>query len=148
MEASEIMNLLPHRYPLLLVDRVTRIEDKSIEGVKCVTVNEPMFQGHFPGNPIFPGVYGVEALAQLSGIWCFSKLDLKSDDLVFLVSIDKCKFKKMILPGDKLTMKAENLKIFGSVEKGAMAKFKCSIEVDGKVATTCELMIGAKRNEG
>ncbi len=108
IDVKEIQTLIPHRYPFLLVDRITELEPgKKIVGIKNVTVNEPFFQGHFPGNPIMPGVLIVEAMAQVSGVLGFKSGE--SGNSVFFLSIDKAKFRKPVVPGDQLRMEVEVL---------------------------------------
>jgi 3-hydroxyacyl-[acyl-carrier-protein] dehydratase len=103
MNVIDIMKKLPHRYPFLLVDRIIAMEPNvSITGIKNVTINEPFFQGHFPGQPIMPGVLIIEAMAQVGGVLAFSTgTDAKS---VFFMSIEKAKFRKPVVPGDQLKM--------------------------------------------
>ncbi|MGI9322764.1 MAG: 3-hydroxyacyl-ACP dehydratase FabZ [Pseudomonadales bacterium] len=110
MEAIDIQNYLPHRYPFLLVDRVVEFEAfKRIVCIKNVTINEPMFSGHFPGKPVFPGVLIVEALAQASGILAFRSRNRTLDDgyLYYLAGTDKTKFKQMVVPGDQVRLEVE-----------------------------------------
>ena len=135
--ASEIKNRLPHRFPLLLVDRVTSISEESIEGYKNVTHNEPQFQGHFPEMAVFPGVYILEAFAQLSGLWVFEQTSLPDDKLCVFMSADRVKWRGMVTPGDKLEMKAEVLS-----SKRKFCKTKCTAFVDGKKVAEAELTIG------
>ena len=105
MEIGEILSVLPHRYPFLMIDRIVDIDrDESAVGIKNVTVNEPIFQGHFPGEPIFPGVLIIEGMAQTAGAIAIAH-DAASGQgrkLVYLLTIDKCKFRKPAVPGDKL----------------------------------------------
>lgn len=110
MEVTEIKNYLPHRYPFLLVDRVLELEpDKRIVCIKNVTVNEPMFTGHFPVTPVFPGVLIVEALAQASGILAFRSRERTMTDgfIYYLAGTDKTKFKRSVVPGDQLRLEVE-----------------------------------------
>lgn len=102
-EISDVLRLLPHRYPFLMVDRVIEIrgDDHGI-GVKNVTFNEPCFQGHFPGNPVFPGVLIIEGMAQTAGVMCIAASTSKQPKSVFFMTIDKAKFRKPVLPGDVL----------------------------------------------
>jgi 3-hydroxyacyl-[acyl-carrier-protein] dehydratase len=106
MEAADIatvLKMLPHRYPFLMVDRVIDIHgDERGIGIKNVTVNEPHFQGHFPENPVFPGVLMIEGMAQTAGVLCIANLRLKKPKSVFFLTIDKAKFRKPVLPGDTL----------------------------------------------
>jgi 3-hydroxyacyl-[acyl-carrier-protein] dehydratase len=102
-EISDVLRLLPHRYPFLMVDRVIEIcgDDHGI-GIKNVTFNEPCFQGHFPGNPVFPGVLIIEGMAQTAGVMCIAASSSKQPQSVFFMTIDKAKFRKPVLPGDVL----------------------------------------------
>ncbi len=140
IDITEITKILPHRYPFLLVDRVVGLEvGKSIEAYKNITINEEIFQGHFPDHPIYPGVMIVEGLAQAGGILAFKSLDeeaqSKSDEkVVYFTAIDKCKFRTPVKPGDKLEYKIEVIK-----NRGAMWVFNAQAFVDGKLATQAEL---------
>ena len=110
MDVTEIHKYLPHRYPFLFVDRVIEFEaDKRIVAIKNVSANEPMFAGHFPGNPIFPGIFIVEALAQASGILAFKSRNRTLDVgyVYFLAGTDKTKFKRSVVPGDQLRLEVE-----------------------------------------
>ncbi len=104
IEASEILNILPHRYPFLLVDRVQLLEPgRRIVAQKNVTINEPFFQGHFPGRPVMPGVLIIEAMAQVGGVLAFKSIEEGSTKrFVYFIGIDKAKFRKPVLPGDQL----------------------------------------------
>jgi 3-hydroxyacyl-[acyl-carrier-protein] dehydratase len=106
---AEIMEMLPHRYPFLLVDGITELEkEKRIVGIKNVTINEPFFQGHFPGHPVMPGVLIIEAMAQVGGIFAYATNDaIGEDQVTYFVGIDKAKFRKPVLPGDSLRMELE-----------------------------------------
>ncbi len=116
MDNLEICKLLPHRYPFLLIDRITELEpNKKAVGLKNVTINEPFFQGHFPENPIMPGVLIVEAMAQVGGILAFrSGVD---GDTVYFMSIERAKFRKPVIPGDQLRLEINVLKRRSSVWK-------------------------------
>jgi 3-hydroxyacyl-[acyl-carrier-protein] dehydratase len=116
IEIKEIMSILPHRYPFLLVDRVLSLEPSvSVVGIKNVTMNEPFFTGHFPGNPVMPGVLIIEAMAQVSGILAFKSGMTGSQ--VYFMSIDKVKFRKPVFPGDQLRFEVKVLQIRGNVWK-------------------------------
>ena len=133
MDIVEIMKVLPHRYPFLLVDRVIeREEGKKIVAIKNVTINEPFFQGHFPEFPIMPGVLIVEAMAQVAGLMVMSK---DSDSLPLFASIDNVKFKTPIKPGDQIRFEVEVIKI-----KGNFVRTAGKALVDGKVAAEAEFM--------
>ena len=108
IQVTEIQKILPHRYPFLLVDRILEMElGKKIVGLKNVTINEPFFQGHFPGYPIMPGVLIIEALAQVGGVLAYKSSESVEGNLVFFLSIDKAKFRKPVLPGDQLILQME-----------------------------------------
>ncbi|RLA59343.1 MAG: 3-hydroxyacyl-[acyl-carrier-protein] dehydratase FabZ [Epsilonproteobacteria bacterium] len=136
----DIQELLPHRYPFLLVDKVLECEPKErLLACKNVTFNEPFFQGHFPNNPIFPGVLMLEALAQTTAL-----LTAQSDDqfgpgtTYFLAGIDKARFKKQVVPGDQLMLEA----IFVKSRRNIWS-FECRAEVDGVLATSANIMCAA-----
>jgi 3-hydroxyacyl-[acyl-carrier-protein] dehydratase len=137
LEISEIKALLPHRYPMLLVDRVLDYQPmKTLHAIKNVTINEPVFNGHFPELPIFPGVMILEALAQATGILGFKSTDGRAENEMYLfASIDKAKFKKPVVPGDTMHLHVEFLK-----ERRGMWKFYGEAKVDGKVVCSAELM--------
>jgi 3-hydroxyacyl-[acyl-carrier-protein] dehydratase len=102
-DIATVLKMLPHRYPFLLVDRVIDIDgDESGIGIKNVTFNEPHFQGHFPGNPVFPGVLMIEGMAQTAGVLCLTKLKSVKSNPVYFLTIDKAKFRKPVVPGDTL----------------------------------------------
>ena len=104
LEANAILNVLPHRYPFLLVDRVVSIEEGRAVAIKNVTINEPFFQGHFPGQPIMPGVLVLEALAQVGGVLAFQTAKEAENHLVIFVGIDRAKFRRPVVPGDQLRL--------------------------------------------
>jgi beta-hydroxyacyl-ACP dehydratase FabZ len=109
LEADEIMKCLPHRYPFLLVDRVLSVEKDKAVAIKNVSINEPFFQGHFPGRPIMPGVLILEALAQVGGILAFQTAKGAENQLVIFLAIDSAKFRKPVVPGDQLRMEVSLL---------------------------------------
>lgn len=134
LENIDIQKILPHRYPFLLVDRVTELEDgKRAVGIKNVTVNEPFFQGHFPQNPIMPGVLIVEALAQVGAVMLLSMPENRGKLGVF-TGIDAMKFRRQVIPGDTLTLEAELL-----MYRHGMGKAKVSSTVEGKIAAAGEI---------
>ncbi len=108
-DINAISKILPHRYPFLLVDKITEFKENYIEGIKNVTMNEPFFQGHFPGNPIMPGVLILEAMAQVGGVMLLNNLENAEDYWVYFLAIDKARFKKPVIPGDQLVFKIEQL---------------------------------------
>jgi 3-hydroxyacyl-[acyl-carrier-protein] dehydratase len=140
LDVVEIQKILPHRYPFLLVDRVTNIDSgELIEAYKNVSISEGVFQGHFPGHPIYPGVMIVEGMAQAGGVLAFKSLSQEEQDnaenkVVYFMSIDKCKFRAPVRPGDKLEYKISVLK-----HKGSIWVFKGEAYVDGKLTTEAEL---------
>lgn len=108
LNSVEIMKLLPHRYPFLLVDKITEVEEgKRIVGIKNVTINEPFFQGHFPGHPIMPGVLIIEAMAQVGGLYALVAGNIGENKVTYFVGIDKAKFRKPVVPGDTLRFELE-----------------------------------------
>lgn len=132
-----IQSILPHRYPFLLVDKVHRIDGTSSAiGVKNVTMNEPHFQGHFPGTPIMPGVTIVEAMAQTAAVMVGTSLGLTDGNLlVYFMGIDGCKFRRKVIPGDVLEMKIETTR---GKPGGKVWKFKGAATVDGEMAAEAE----------
>lgn len=111
MDAVDVQSILPHRYPFLLVDRVVEFEPgQRAVGLKNVTINDPYFQGHFPGRPIFPGVLIVEALAQLGGVLAIRSSSVEGSPIVYLTGIDKAKFRKPVIPGDQIRLEVEVIK--------------------------------------
>ena len=137
LSLSEILNLLPHRYPFLLVDKILEQEKNKIVGVKNVTINEPFFQGHFPGHPVMPGVLIIEAMAQTGGVLMFSKEENKGK-IPLLAGIDKARFKKPVYPGDQLKIEVEIIKMVRGVGKA-----KAEAYVDDHLAASAELLFTA-----
>ena len=108
LNTQEIMKMLPHRYPFLLVDRIVELEEgKRVVGVKNVTINEPFFQGHFPGHPIMPGVLIIEAMAQVGGVFAMLTDKVSSDKVTYFAGIDNARFRKPVVPGDVLRLELE-----------------------------------------
>ena len=134
---SEILNLLPHRYPFLLVDKILEQEENKIIGVKNVTINEPFFQGHFPGHPVMPGVLILEAMAQTGAVLMFSKEENKGKIPLF-AGIDKARFKKPVYPGDRLIIKVEIVKMVRGIGKA-----KAEVYVDDNLVAFAELLFTA-----
>jgi 3-hydroxyacyl-[acyl-carrier-protein] dehydratase len=134
---KEIQRIIPHRYPFLLVDKVIEIDQgKRAVGIKNVTANEPFFQGHFPGNPIMPGVLIVEAMAQVGAVAVLSKEEYKGKLAVF-AGIDKLRFREQVVPGDQLVLEAEMIAL-----KRGIGKARVQATVNGKIAASGELMFG------
>jgi len=134
-DIGRVMAALPHRYPMLLVDRVEElIPDRSIRAIKAVTINEQFFQGHFPGRPIMPGVLIVEALAQAAGVLAVESLGLAgSGKLVYFMSIDGVKFRKPVEPGVLLSLEVEFVQ-----KRARVCKFAGKAKIDGELAAECE----------
>ena len=136
IDINKIMEILPHRYPFLLVDKILELEpNKRIVGLKNVTINEPFFQGHFPGHPIMPGVLLLEAMAQTGGVLALlSNPDAKNKVLYFM-SIDKAKFRKPVMPGDQVRFELDVVK-----QRSNIMSFKAQALVDGAVVAEAEMM--------
>nr|WP_257616518.1 MULTISPECIES: 3-hydroxyacyl-ACP dehydratase FabZ [Rodentibacter] len=136
IEAKEIMTLLPHRYPFLLVDRVLDFkEGEWLKAVKNISVNEPCFTGHFPGEPILPGVLILEALAQAMGILAFKTHELKGGELFYFAGIDEARFKRPVLPGDQMELNVQVIK-----ERRGITAFTGIATVNGEIACEAKLM--------
>lgn len=142
MEIREILEYLPHRYPFLLVDRVLSVEPgKLLIGLKNVSFNEPFFTGHFPQQPIMPGVLILEALAQATGLLAFKSEPQKPDhnSMYYLVGVDNARFKRPVVPGDQLLLEVRLERV-----KRGVGKFVCEAKVDGQLVASADLMC-AKR---
>ena len=138
MDISRIMNYLPHRYPFLLVDRILEVEgNKRIVGIKNVTINEPFFQGHFPGHPIMPGVLIIEAMAQVGGMLLMSHFEGQNfeDKVVYFMSLDNVKFRRPVVPGDQIRFELDLIQF-----RGKTCKMKGAGYVDGQVVAEAEMM--------
>ena len=131
---EEIMKVLPHRYPFLLVDRVLELEAKRIVGIKNVTINEPFFQGHFPGHPIMPGVLIVEAMAQVGGMLLMGAVEDPDSKVVYFMTLDNVKFRKPVKPGDQLRFELELLQV-----RGKICRMQGVAKVDGEVVCEAEM---------
>jgi len=145
MYIDEIRRFLPHRYPFLLIDRVLEcVPGENLTAIKNVSVNEPFFTGHFPETPIMPGVLIIEALAQATGLLGFRTMseEPSADLLYMLVGVDDIRFKRQVVPGDQLTLKAK-------LERRSKViwKFSCEASVDGHVVTAANLLCAAKGKE-
>jgi len=136
----DIQNILPHRYPFLLVDRITELTPgEYIEGLKNISISEPVFQGHFPGHPIYPGVMIIEGMAQAGGVLAFKSMDIASQEeienkVVYFMSIDNAKFRAPVTPGDQLVYKINVIK-----NKGAVWQLDAKAYVDDKIVAQAEL---------
>lgn len=134
LTAEQIQKIIPHRYPFLLVDRITELEEgKKAVGLKNVTINEEYFNGHFPGYPVMPGVLIVEALAQVGAVAMLQKEENRGR-LAFFAGIDNCRFKRQVIPGDTLKLEVEITRMRGSIGKG-----KAIATVEGEIACEAEI---------
>ncbi len=143
MEVNEIREYLPHRYPFLLVDRVVELNlPDSIVAIKNVTINEPFFNGHFPGTPVMPGVLIIEAMAQAAGILGFKSQGKKPADgsIYFFVGIDNARFKRPVVPGDQLILKAEYV-----TDRRGLWKFNCSSYVGDELAASGTILCAERK---
>ncbi len=134
-DIQTILRTLPHRFPFLLVDKVININgDQSATGIKNVTMNEPHFTGHFPERPIMPGVLIIEAMAQTAGIITILAKQSSSPSLVYFMTIDNAKFRRPVVPGDRLEIHVNKIK-----QRGSISKYACVAEVDGAKVAEAEL---------
>lgn len=143
---NQIKHYLPHRYPFMLIDRVTACKPNEwITGYKNISINEELFNGHFPDNPIMPGVLQVEAMAQLSGILGFISAGQTADDgyLYLFAGVDKVRFKKVVSSGDQLVIRSKVL-----MNKRDIYKFECTAHVDGQLTCSAEIMIARQKVDG
>ncbi|MDP2929070.1 MAG: 3-hydroxyacyl-ACP dehydratase FabZ [Candidatus Omnitrophota bacterium] len=134
LDINAIQKILPHRYPFLLVDRIIESSDKRIVGLKNVTINEPFFQGHFPGHPIMPGVLILEAMAQVGGVGALN-LPENMGKLAYFLSIKEAKFRKPVVPGDQLIIEVEVIK-----KKLSVMQVRAAAKVAGEIVTEAEMM--------
>jgi beta-hydroxyacyl-ACP dehydratase FabZ len=135
LDVNQIREILPHRYPFLLVDRIVEIEPERIVGIKNVTVNEPFFAGHFPNFPVMPGVLIIEAMAQTAGILVLRSIPDRDSKLVFLVSVDYARFRKPVVPGDQLRLEMKMMR-----RKGTVVKMSGRATVEGVLVAEAEVM--------
>lgn len=139
LDVQKIKEIIPHRYPFLLVDKVTEMEEgKRVVGLKNVTINEPFFEGHFPEYPVMPGVLILEALAQVGAIAVLG-MEENTGKIGFLAGVDKCRFKREVKPGDQLELEVEILRMKGPIGKG-----KGIARVNGEVACQAEITFAIK----
>lgn len=137
LDIEEVMKILPHRYPMLLVDRIIETDfETKIVGIKNLTINELFFQGHFPGHPVMPGVLQLEAMAQVAGILLNRKLQ-NPGKIAYFLAIDNAKFRRILQPGDQMRIEVEFLKL-----RLGMARVHGRVLVDGEVACEADLMFG------
>lgn len=135
LELEEILEILPHRYPFLFVDRILECDDKEhIVGIKNLTFNEPFFQGHFPGKPVMPGVIQLEAMAQVAGI-LLNRRSNRIGEIAYFCKVDKARFRRVLVPGDTLRIEVDFLKI-----RPRIALVQAVIKVGDEVASEAELM--------
>jgi 3-hydroxyacyl-[acyl-carrier-protein] dehydratase len=135
MDIQEIRELLPHRYPFLMVDRILEMEEERIVGIKNVTVNEPFFEGHFPDFPVMPGVLVIEAMAQVAGVLVLKSLGGRNQKLVLLATVEEAKFRKPVVPGDQL-----RIEMIVTRRKASVAKMRGVATVDGVVVAEAVVM--------
>jgi beta-hydroxyacyl-ACP dehydratase FabZ len=142
IDINEILRILPHRYPFLLVDRIVELDLEALRivGLKNVTINEPFFPGHFPGQPVMPGVLQLEAMAQVAGI-LLNKRSMREGKIAYFVSIDGARFRRIVRPGDQLRLEITFLKA-----RANFASVAGKITVDGQLATEAELMFSFEKD--
>lgn len=134
-DIQKLLSILPHRYPFLLIDKIIDIDgDNSATGIKNVTINEPHFTGHFPGNPIMPGVLIIEAMAQTAGAISIMANGFDTPSIVYFMTIDNAKFRKPVVPGDRLEIRVTKIK-----RRGNLSKYACVASVDGAKVAEAEV---------
>ena len=145
LNAVELRDYLPHRYPFMLLDRVTAVKPNEwITGLKNITINEPFFNGHFPEEPIMPGVLMIEAMAQVAGVLGFISKNVKPRDgyIYLFAGVDKVRFKRQVIPGDQLILRAEK-----TMERHSIYKFSCTACVGDELAASAEITIAEQRTQ-
>jgi beta-hydroxyacyl-ACP dehydratase FabZ len=136
LQIREIMDRIPHRYPFLLVDRIVElVPQQRVVAIKNVTINEPFFQGHFPGAPVMPGVLIIEALAQAGAVLLLSDIPDRASKLVYFTGIDEARFRRPVVPGDQVRLTMEVLKL-----RARTCKMRGTAEVDGELVAEAEIM--------
>jgi beta-hydroxyacyl-ACP dehydratase FabZ len=134
-DISEILAVMPHRYPFLLIDRIVEMGENTVTAIKNVTINEPHFLGHFPEVPVMPGVLLVEAMAQAGGFLLFSQVEDRDDKLIYFTGIDKCRFRKPVVPGDQVVFEVELV-----AKRRTFAKIHGRALVDDEVVCEAQMM--------
>ncbi len=145
VETARIMEFLPHRYPFLLIDRVLSLEmepERRLTALKNVTINEPFFQGHFPRNPVMPGVLMIEAMAQASGMLAHlaAETEGKEGELFYLVKVDRAKFNQVVVPGDQVLLDVIQKRIMRG-----MGQYECSASVEGRRVASCKILCAGRK---
>ncbi|HOC44645.1 MAG TPA: 3-hydroxyacyl-ACP dehydratase FabZ [Thermoanaerobaculales bacterium] len=138
MDIEKILDVLPHRYPFLLIDRVLEVDSKHVQAIKNVTVNEPFFAGHFPQRKVMPGVLIVEAIAQAGGFMMLTLAGPKAGRLIYFTGIDNCRFRRPVVPGDQLVLEVELV-----ARRSNFAKMHGRATVNGELACEADLMSAA-----
>jgi len=145
VETAKILEYLPHRYPFLLIDRVLTLElepEKRLTAIKNVTMNEPYFQGHFPGNPVMPGVLMIEAMAQAAGMLAHlaAETEGRKGELYYLVKVDKARFNRIVIPGDQILIDVIQKRMMRR-----MGQYECNASVEGRRVASCEILCAGRK---